>query len=103
MQDYSNIKFPVTLAEFTRIQREALHRNPTADEREIYREIVSLANEAYNAAAAGDSDTVADILNAINRSAAETPAAGQVAAVSRSWVLIATKAGMDIFRKKMAN
>lgn len=103
MQDYSNIKFPVTLAEFTRIQREALHRNPTADEREIYREIVDLANEAYNAAAAGDSNTVADILNAINCSAAETPAAGQVAAVSRSWVLIATKAGMDILREKTAN
>lgn len=103
MQDYSNIKFPVTLAEFTRIQRAAMHRNPTADEREIYSEIVKTANEAYHAAAAGDSDTVAGILNAINGAAAKTPAAGQVAAVCRSWVLIATKAGMEVLRKKWAD
>ena len=86
MQDYSKIKFPVTLAEFTRIQREALHRNPTADEREIYRKIVDLANEAYNAAAACDGDTVEDILNAINRSVAyalNTGNENDFAAVSR--------------------
>lgn len=102
MIDANDVKFPITLAEFTRMQQASMHRFPTTNDMEIFAQIVDTANEAYHAAAEGDSDTVADILYAINISAAETPKAGQVAAVCRSWVLIAAKAGMEVLRKKMA-
>lgn len=101
MVDTSNVKFPITLEEFTRLQRLEMHHEPTAEELEIFSEIVETANEAYHAAAAGDSDTVEDIFNAINCAAAEAPEYWHVAALLRGWANHGMLEGMKILKKKL--
>lgn len=102
MIDASKAKFPVTLAEFTRLQRAESKRDFTPDELELFREIVDTANEVYQAAAEGDSDTASEILGAINQAAEETPGSGQVAALCRGWAVKGLIEGMKVFKAKIA-
>lgn len=101
MVDARNVKFPITLEEFTRLQRAEMHHDPTAEELELFSEIVETANEAYHAAAVGDSDTVEDIFNAINCAAAESPEYWHVAALLRGWANKGMLEGMKTLKDKL--
>lgn len=101
MIDASNVRFPITLEEFTRLQRPEMHHEPTADELELFAEIVDTANEVYHAAAAGDSDTVEDILNAITYASEGMPEAVRVAALFRGWAVKGMWESTKVLKKKL--
>lgn len=101
MVDASKVKFPITLEEFTRLQRAEMHHDPTAEELELFSEIVDMANEVYHAAAAGDSDTAESIFYAINHASDGTPFDNHVAALCRGWAVKGLMEGMVVFKKKM--
>ena len=96
MIDTSKVQFPLTLAGFASLQRNEMRRVPTVQEMEIFSQIVDTANEAYHAAAAGDCDTVEEILSAINCTAAQIPEASHVAALCRGWVMKGMFEGIKI-------
>ena len=101
MVDARNVKFPISVAEFTRLQWAEMHHEPTADELELFAEIVEAANEAYHAAAAGDSDTVEDIVNAIKLTALNFPETRNVAALFLGWVNKGMFEGMKALEKTL--
>lgn len=101
MVNASNVIFPITLEEFTRLQRPEMHHEPTADDLELFSDIVETANEVYQAAAEGDGDTVAEILNAINQAMAEVPETGHVAALFRGWAIKGMLEGMKVLKTKL--
>ena len=108
MVDTSNVKFPITLSEFTRLQRAEMRNDPTPDELEMFSGIVDMANEAYYAAARGDDRTVEDILKAISKAEAEiiredrgNPANKFIihaSALTRGWVLLGVQHGMILLK-----
>lgn len=101
MVDASKIRFPITLEEFTNLQRPEMHRSPTREDLEIFSEVVETANEVYYAAAEGDSEAVEAILSSINIVAAEMPEANHLAALCRGWSLKALLEGAKVVKKKL--
>ena len=91
-----NIPFPVTLESFQAyaLTPQQRARGLTADELEMFQEIVETANEAYEAATRGDTETVKEILEAINYAGAVEPAAQHLSALCRGWTLAGIQAGM---------
>lgn len=91
-----NIPFPLTLEVFQAYalspQQRACGLSP--DELEMFREIVEIANQAYEAATRGDTETVQEILGAINFAGAVEPEAMRFAALYRGWALAGIQAGM---------
>lgn len=109
MIDPKAIRFPLNMPEFVRLQRNEMRRFPTTEEMEIFAQIVKTANEAYYAAADGEADTVADILEAVSYAAAPRPGTDKafaavnaaVAAMCRGWLQLAIRAGTDALKEKI--
>lgn len=93
MVDPNKIKFPITLKEFTRLQREEMHRPPTAGEKEFFSTVVELANLAYESAADGDSETAIEIMRGINEFASQFPECYHMFALFRGWAFKAILEG----------
>lgn len=91
-----NIPFPITLETIQTYALSPLQRarGLAPDELEMFREIVEISNKAYAAATRGDTETVQEILGAINYAGAMEPGAMQYAALCRGWALAGIQAGM---------
>lgn len=95
MIDPRNVRFPLSGADLAALQRAQLGRDLTAAELEMFAGIAEMANEAYEAAAQGDADTVQSILAAINTVPAPDNYTRHVAALCRGWVLLACQRGAE--------
>lgn len=95
MIDPRKVVFPITAAALAELQRAEVGRELDADELEFFAEVVQIANEAYDAAAHGDAETVQDILDAINKAAAEDVDSRHAAALCRGWVLLGVQRGAE--------
>lgn len=98
MVNTDNVSFPITIEEFTALQRAEMGREPSKMEKEFFAEIVGLANDSFNAAAHGDADTVQDILSAINAVPTPTDYEHHLSALCRGWVLLGCLRGMEILK-----
>ena len=98
MVNPDKVSFPVTGDQIAELQSAEVGRELTPMEREMFAEIAEMANEAYEAAARGDADTVQDILDAINHVPASDDYTRHVAALCRGWVLLGCQRGMDILK-----
>lgn len=98
MVNAENVTFPVSLETFVALQRAEIDRNFTVTEMELFADIVDMANEAYEAAARGDADTVAVILSAIDKATSPDDYTRHMAALCRGWVLLGCQRGMDILK-----
>lgn len=96
MVNTENVSFPVTLEAFTALQVAEIRRDPTATELELFQEVVDMANEAFEAAAQGDAETVQALLDAINHDSPTDEYTRHVAALCRGWVLLGCSRGMEI-------
>lgn len=90
-----NVFFPITGEQLAELQRAEVSRELTAAELELFTQIADMANEAYEAATHGDTDTVAAILAAINTVPAPDDYTSHVAALCRGWVLLGCQRGAE--------
>ena len=95
MVDPKNVSFPITGESLATLQRTQMGRELTAAEVEMFADIAEMANEAYEAAAHGDADTVQNILEAINSVPAPDNYTRHVAALCRGWVLLGCQRGAE--------
>lgn len=95
MVNENNVTFPITLTTFISLQRAEVDRDFTTTERELFAEIVDMANESYKAACQGDANAVQALLDAINAADAAEPNAQRVAALCRGWVLLGCRKGAE--------
>lgn len=94
-----NVFFPITAEQLAELQQAELNRELWPTERELFAEIADMANEAYEAAAHGDAETVQGLLDAINHVPAPDDYARHVAALCRGWVLLGCSSGMEQLKK----
>ena len=92
------VSFPITGDKIAELQSAEVRRELTPMEREMFAEIADMANEAYEAAARGDADTVAVILSAIDKATSPDDYTRHMAALCRGWVLLGCQRGMDILK-----
>lgn len=98
MIDPKRITFPITGEALAALQQAELGRALRPSELELFSDIADMANEAYEAAAHGDTETVQDILNAINTAPVPDPYTRHLAALCRGWVLLGCQRGMEILK-----
>ena len=99
MVDAINVKFPITLEEFTRLQRAEIKRDFTAEELALFEDIAYCANSAFYAASRGDENVVADMLAAIEDGSAQDTDSVRIRALFRGWVLLAIEQVKECHRK----
>lgn len=95
MLNPDNITFPITGKQLAELQQTELGRELRPAELEMFSDIANMANEAYEAAARGDAETVQSILNAINAATAPDPYTRHLAALCRGWVLLGFQRGAE--------
>ncbi|MBQ3194174.1 MAG: hypothetical protein IJB59_11495 [Oscillospiraceae bacterium] len=95
MVNPDKITFPITGKQLADLQRAEVGRELRPAELEMFADIANMANEAYEAAARGDAETVQSILDAINAAAATDPNAHHLAALCRGWVLLGCQRGAE--------
>ena len=98
MVNIEHVSFPVTLEAFTALQVAEIRREPTATELELFQDVVNMANEAFQAAAQGDAETVQALLDTINHVPPLDEDTRHVAALCRGWVLLGCNRGMEILK-----
>ena len=98
MIDPRSVSFPISGADLAALQRVQLGRDLTAAELEMFAGIAEMANEAYQAAAHGDSDTVGSILAAVNSVPVPDDYTRHVAALCRGWVLLGCQRGAEYLK-----
>lgn len=96
MIDPKNVSFPLTVEAFTALQQAELGREIDPREKEFFAGIVEVSNEAYEAAAQGDAETVQGILDAINTAPVHSQYTRHIAAMYRGWVLLGCSRGMEL-------
>lgn len=98
MVNPENVVFPINGEELAALQRAQLGRDLTAAELEMFADIAEMANEAYQAAAHGDADTVGSILAAVNSVPVPDDYTRHVAALCRGWVLLGCQRGAECLK-----
>lgn len=83
------VSFPVTSESFISMQEQEIGRKATATERELFVEVVNVANEVYTAAGVGDLGTVVQILDAVDYAARNDTDSQHLAALCRGWIALA--------------
>ena len=91
-----DISFPITGDSLIAASRLENGREMTEAEKEFLHEVAKTANEAYEAACHGDTDTVQSIFAAINAAAAEVPDTEYPAAYIHAWVMQACLKGAAV-------
>lgn len=97
-----NINIPITGVQLAEMQRAEVGRELAGAELEMFSDIADMANEAYEAAARGDAETVQSILNAINSIPSPDPYTCHVAALCRGWVLLGCQRGAEQLKAAIA-
>jgi len=95
MVNPENVSFPITGKQLAELQQAEVKRELTPTELELFTEVASMANEAYEAAANGDPETVQSLLDAINHASAPDDYTRHVAALCRGWVLLGCQRGAE--------
>lgn len=96
MIDTQNILFPLTVEAFTAMQRAEMGREPSRSERELFSEIVDMANSAYVAGCIGDHNTIVGMIEIVNASFGTDPAGQHPAALCRGWILLGFRRGLEM-------
>ena len=91
-----DITFPITGDYLIAESRLENGREMTEAEKEFLHEVANTANEAYEAACRGDTDTVQSIFAAIDAAAAEVPDTDYPAAYIHAWVMQACLKGVAV-------
>lgn len=102
MVDIEKISFPLTIDAFTSMQRAQVGREISEVEKEFFAEVVDMANEAYEAAARGDAETVQALLDAIDSASGKVALTQSLAALCRAWVLLGCRKGVQQFENTFA-
>lgn len=91
-----DISFPISGDYLISTSQIENGREITEAEKEFLHEVAKTANEAYEAACHGDTDTVQSIFAAINAAAAEVPDTEYPAAYIHAWVMQACLKGAAV-------
>lgn len=101
MINKQKIRFPITLNEFTRFQREGMGREPDTSELQIFEDCVKTANRVYFAATIGDADTAESIINNINKERKQNPQITKYLELYLGWALLGLKQGTEALEAVM--
>lgn len=91
-----DITFPITGDYLIAASRLENGREMTEAEQDFLHEVAKTANEAYEAACRGDTDTVQNIFAAIDAATAKVPEADYPSAYLHAWVMQACLKGAAV-------
>lgn len=95
MIDLKDATFPLDLDGFIKLQENEIKRKATPGERELFSEVVDLANAAYRAGCVADADTIQALLDTV--AAVDTGEETRfLCGLCRGWILEGAKRGLAL-------